>query len=222
MIDVPVGPTAKIRSSAAAIQLRKLFEYVGAQLALPLEVMLTDGSAPNGRGVRPAQEARDQQQVQNNAAEAPSDLRERALALAGRILEFDPALPGGAGVKRARELLESGAALAKMERIVAAQGPPPESPALGRLTREVVSEVDGAVTAIDCGRIARLARLAGAPTAKGAGIDLLKKPGDRVERGESLYRIHACMAVDFRMASEEAAEDDGFRVFAASEGGRGR
>ena len=47
------------------------------------------------------------------------------------------------------------------------------------------------VTAIDCLRINRLARTAGAPIDKGAGIDLFKKIGDRVEQGEPLYRIYA-------------------------------
>ena len=212
IIDLPVGPTAKVRSLAAAIQLRKLFEYVASQTELPVEVLITDGSQPIGRGVGPALEARDVVQVRSNAPEAPADLRERALLLAGRVLEFDPALRGGTGVARARELLDTGAALAKMKQIMVAQGPPPETVTLGHLTRDIVAETDGVVSAIDCYRIARLARLAGAPTDKGAGIDLFKKPGDKTERGEPLYRIHACLPVDFRIASEEAAEDNGFRL----------
>jgi thymidine phosphorylase len=215
LIDIPVGPTAKVRSQAAAIQLRKLFEYVAGEVALPVEVAITDGTRPIGRGIGPALEARDVLQVLSNAPQAPAELRERALLLAGRTLDFDPAVRGGAGLARARELLDSGAALAKMERIMAAQGSPPETPALGPLTREVPAASDGVVASVDCYRIARLARLAGAPTDKGAGIDLFKQPGDRVEQGEPLYRIHACLPVDFRLATEEAAEDSGFRLAAA-------
>ena len=44
---------------------------------------------------------------------------------------------------------------------------------------------------IDCLQLNRLARTAGAPIDKGAGIKLFKKIGDRVEKGEPLYRIHA-------------------------------
>lgn len=212
LIDIPLGPSAKVRSAAEAVQLRKLFEYVARQIALPVEVMITNGSEPVGRGIGPLLEARDVMQVLRNAREAPADLRERAVLLAGRILEFDPALPGGAGLARARELLTSGAALAKMERIMAAQGPPPSTAVLGPMTQEVVAASDGVVTAIDCYRIAQIARFAGAPTDKGAGIDLLKKIGDPARRGEPLYRIHACLAVDFRRASEEAAENDGFTL----------
>ena len=50
---------------------------------------------------------------------------------------------------------------------------------------------DGVVEAIDCLRLNRLARTAGAPIDKGAGIKVFKKIGDRVEQGEPLYRIHA-------------------------------
>jgi thymidine phosphorylase len=212
LIDIPLGPSAKVRSAAEAVQLRKLFEYVARQIGLPLDVMITDGTQPIGRGIGPMLEARDVMQVLRNVPEAPTDLRERALLLAARILEFDPALPGGAGLARARELLNSGAALAKMEAIMAAQGPPPRSAALGSMTQEVAAASDGVVTAIDCYRIAQIARFAGAPADQGAGIDLLKKIGEPARRGEPLYRIHACLAVDFRRASDEAAENDGFTL----------
>lgn len=212
IVDIPVGPTAKVRHQVEAIRLRKLFEYVAGEVGLPLEVVITDGSQPVGRGIGPVLEARDVMQVLTNAPDAPADLRERALLLAARILEFDPALRGGAGLARAGELLSSGAALAKMERIMAAQGPPPAASALGTLTHDVTAESDGVVTAVDCHRLARLARLAGAPTDKGAGIDLFKKLGERVGRGEPLYRIHACLPVDFRIARQEAAENCGVRL----------
>lgn len=212
VIDIPVGPTAKVRSQAAAIELRKLFEYVGGQTGLPLEIVLTDGSAPVGRGIGPVLEARDVMKVLESAPDAPADLRERALLLAGRILEFDPALRGGAGIARARDLLASGAALAKMRRIVAAQGKPPEEARPGPLRHEVAAPSDGVVAEFDCHRLARLARFAGAPIDKGAGIDLLKTVGERVERGEPLYRIHACLPVDFRYAVEAASEESGVRL----------
>ncbi len=220
VIDLPVGPTAKVRTTAGAIHLRKLFEYVADQLGLVVDVMLSDGSQPVGRGVGPVLEARDVMNVLRSDPAAPPDLRDHALAIAGRVLDFDPALRGGGGLERAQELLVSGAALAKMDRIIAAQGPPPQASVLGALTRDVTAEDDGIVAGIDCYRIARLARLAGAPTDKGAGLDLLKRAGEPVRRGETLYRIHACLAVDFRLALESAAEDSGYRLVTAGKSNR--
>ncbi len=212
LIDIPVGPSAKIRSAGEAVRLRKLFEHVGDRLGLTLEVAITDGSQPVGRGIGPVLEARDVMAVLRNDPAGPADLKERALLLAGRILEFDPAVRGGSGNRRARDLLESGAALAAMERIIALQGPPPAVATLGSLVAEVASPADGVVSSLDCYRIARIARLAGAPTDKGAGIDLLRKVGERVRRGEPLYRIHASTNADFTFAQAHAADDNGVRV----------
>ncbi len=212
VIDIPVGPSAKVRNHRDAIRLRKMFEYVGDKVGLSLDVILTDGSQPIGRGVGPVLEARDVMQILRNDPAAASDLRERALLLAGHMLEFDPALRGGAGHARARELLESGQALAAMERIIDGQGRNETSYPLGDLISEVPSPADGRIGAIDCQRISRIARLAGAPMDKGAGIDLLKKVGDRVDQGEPLYRIHACVAADFRFATNLATEGCGYTV----------
>jgi thymidine phosphorylase len=212
LVDIPVGATAKVRTQGEAVRLRKLFEYVGDKLGLTLDVAITDGSQPVGFGVGPVLEARDVMAVLRGKPAAPADLRENALRLAGRIIEFDPAVRGGSGYRRARELLEGGAALRTMERIMERQGPPPAKATLGTLVHEVVAPKDGTVEAIDCYRIARIARLAGAPVDKGAGIDLLHKVGARVRKGEPLYRIHANTRPDFAFARTMAEEDAGIRV----------
>jgi len=193
-----------------AIRLRKLFEFVGRRVDLVIDVTLTDGSQPVGNGVGPVLEARDVMQVLRGETGAPSDLRENALALAGRILEFDPDLPGGEGYGRARRLLDDGAALAAMKQIISAQGPAPETNELGPLTHGVTARREGVIAAIDCQRIARIARLACAPMDKGAGLDLFHKVGGKVAEGDALYRIHAHFKADFKFATDFAGEDDGY------------
>ena len=216
LIDIPVGPSAKVRSRGEAVRLRKLFEFIGDQLGLHLDIVVTDGSQPVGRGIGPVLEARDVMAVLRNQPDAPGDLRARALFLAGRVLDFDPDLRGGAGRARAEELLDSGAALTKMERIIDAQGPPPSPSALGALTRDIPAPQSGCVVAMDCYWLGRIARLAGAPLDKGAGVDLFKKISDRVEAGEPLYRIHASFKSDFDFAAAMAAENSGVRIDAQS------
>jgi thymidine phosphorylase len=212
VIDIPIGPSAKVRSKREGIRLRKLFEYVGHKLGLVLDVVFTDGSQPIGRGVGPVLEARDVMAVLRNEDDAPADLRESALMLAGRVLEFDPALEGGRGYARAMELLDSGEALAAMERLIDAQGRRKEMLEPGRFHHEICALLDGTVTSIDCYLIARIARLAGAPMDKGAGIDLLQKVGDQVRRDEVLYRIHAHSETGLIYARDLASATSGYTV----------
>ncbi len=212
VLDIPVGPTAKVRSMAAAMRLRKLFEYVAAHLNLQLDVMVTDGTQPIGRGIGPVLEARDVMLVLRNDPAAPTDLREKALRLAGRVIEFDPDVRGGDGWRIARDILESGRALAQMEALIDAQGRRTDPPVPGPLTHEAPAAQAGTVAAIDNLRLARIARLAGAPQVAGAGVDLLAKVGDTVRAGQPLYRIHACHAADLGFARDLAQLDNGYRV----------
>lgn len=212
VIDMPVGPSAKVRDQAAAVRLRKLFEYVAGRLGIVVDVVITDGSQPIGRGIGPVLEARDVMAVLRGDADAPADLRERALLLAGRVLDFDPALRGGEGHARAEQLLASGAALAAMERLIAAQGRQTEAAPPGVHVHDIIAPADGRVSAIDCHLIARIARLAGAPRDKGAGIDLFAKLGDAVGQGQPLYSIHAESPAGLGYARALAAEASGYTV----------
>jgi len=190
LVDIPVGPTAKVPSYRQAYQLRKLFEFVGEHMGMTLDVIITDGSQPVGRGIGPVLEVRDVMRVLRNDPEAPKDFLEKCLDLAGRVIDFHPAVRGGYGRSIAEEILKSGRALDKMERIVQAQGPNPAK-AVGERVLEAKVAKGGRLSFMDNQKIAKCAKLAGAPTDVGAGIDLLKKAGDAVADGEPIFRIHA-------------------------------
>jgi thymidine phosphorylase len=190
VIDVPVGPTAKIRSLAAAERLTTLLRTVGGAIGLEVLPVLTNGAQPIGRGIGPALEARDVLAVLEGAPEAPADLRERAVLLAGYLLELGGAAPTGSGQALARTILDDGRARRKLEAICEAQGgrrTPPTAP----FTRPVTAERDGHVTGIDNRRLARVAKLAGAPGDPAAGLELLVRLGDPVVRGQPLFIVHA-------------------------------
>jgi thymidine phosphorylase len=212
LIDLPVGPTAKLASAYEAMRLRKLFELVGDRFGIAVEVVTTDGRQPIGSGIGPVLEAQDVMAVLSNDPAAPADLREKSLRLAARLLEYDPQLRGGTGHARARELLDNGAALAQMRRIIDAQGAAPGRMEVGNLHSDVCAPQDGIVASIDCLRLNRLARTAGAPVDKGAGIRIFKKIGDRVEQGEPLYRICAFEPSQYDLAVAAAAADPGYRI----------
>lgn len=219
LIDLPVGPSAKVTTAVEATRLHKLFELVGDHFGIAVEVINTDGRQPIGNGIGPVLEAQDVMAVLRNDAGAPLDLREKSLRLAAHLLEYDPNLRGGTGYTRARELLDSGAALKQMHKIIDAQGPSSCRTDVGNLTADVRSPRDGVVEAIDCLRLNRLARTAGAPIDKGAGIKVFKKIGDRVETGEPLYRIHAYDTPEFDLAADAAKVGNGYVVGSRSNGG---
>lgn len=212
LIDIPMGPTAKIRRMPDAQRLRKLFEFVGDQLGLHLEVVITDGRQPIGNGIGPKLEARDVMAVLENSPEAPQDLRQKALQLAGRILEFDPDVRGGSGFSIARDILDSGRALAKMHSLIKAQGARDPDWELGKLVHEVCAQEGGVVTSIDNLQMAQIARFAGAPMDKGAGVELCRKLGDTVEKGDPLYRVFAQFPADFKFARKLCEQDSGYRI----------
>lgn len=212
LIDIPVGPTAKVRYMRQALALRKLFEFVGDRLNVHLEVMITDGRQPIGRGIGPVLEARDIMAVLENHPDAPFDLRQKSLQLAGRIIEFDPDVRGGQGYAIARDILDSGRAIAKMNELMQAQGAMSLDLTPGTLCHEVLAERDGVVTHIDNFQMAKIARIAGAPMEKKAGVDLLKKLGDNVQKDEPIYRIHAEFPADFKFAQRLAAVDTGYTI----------
>ena len=153
-------------------------------------------------------------QVLENDPDQPRDLREKALQLAARILEFDPDVRGGQGYTLARDILESGRALHKMRAIIDAQGIVETIHAPGKLRQTVTAGRSGHVQAIDNLQMAHIARLAGAPMDKGAGVDLYRKVGDEVTKGEPLYAIHAEFDADFSFASEAADRNSGFSLTA--------
>jgi len=115
----------------------------------------------------------------------------------------------------ARDILDSGRALAKMEAIIKAQGVNPEAPVPGKLQQPVLASASGTITDIDNLQMAHIARLAGAPMDLGAGVDLHRKLGEQVKQGEPLYTIHAEFASDFRFACEAATKESGYRIGAA-------
>lgn len=190
VIDIPVGPTAKVRSAVAARSLARLLEDVAAQTGLSVIPMLTDGTQPVGMGIGPALEAHDVLAVLQNAATAPLDLRARAIAFAGALLEATGKAPAGEGEKLAAATLDDGRAWRKFQAICEAQGGM-RIPPRACMRLDVTATRAGEITAIDNRRLARTAKLAGAPAAPAAGLLLRKRVGDRVEKNETLFELHA-------------------------------
>jgi len=190
LVDVPMGPRAKIRGLEAAQRLDRELREVGEAVGLQVRPVLTDGAQPVGRGVGPALEARDVLAVLGNDPAAPADLRARAVLLAGHLLEMAGAAPAGAGEALARDLLDDGRAWRKFTAICQAQGGLRHPPVAAH-TRPITAAATGRITGIDNRRLARVAKLAGAPRDPAAGLLLHVHLGDAVAAGEPLFTVHA-------------------------------
>ncbi|GAB3254083.1 thymidine phosphorylase family protein [Chitinimonas naiadis] len=190
LIDLPIGPSAKVRDVQTAARLATRLVAAGQRLDIDVRIETTDGTQPVGRGVGPALEARDVLQVLTLDPLAPSDLRQRALVLAGRVLEMGGVAVEGQGLAQATALLDSRKAWHQFELICEAQGGLRHVPA-APLTEPILAGHHGRIVTIDNRMLARIAKLAGAPQSKAAGLDLHVRLGDVVEAGQPLFTIHA-------------------------------
>jgi len=189
VIDIPVGPTAKVRTEANARRLTDLFTQVGDALGIRVRCVITGGSNPVGFGIGPVEEARDVVAVLLGLPDAPRDLRERSLLLSAHLLD----MAGGDGLDRATEraekLLDQGNAWRQFLAIVTAQGGIKTLPDDNKYQHTELVQDSGVVSAIDNRRLARLAKLAGAPEDPGAGLRLYFNVGDRLAAGAKLFTL---------------------------------
>ena len=204
LIDIPVGPTAKIRSFEAAESLATLFRAVAVRIGLRIDVVLTEARGPVGRGIGPRLEALDVLAVLARRPDAPVDLREKSLYLAARLLELVGAVAPGGGYRAAQDALDSGRAQDAFQRIVAAQGAY-VLPAEARHRAVIHAAEDGRIREIDCWEIARVAKRAGAPANVAAGVYLHRCVGDVVAKGDPLFEIHAQSEAQLDFARAYAA-----------------
>ena len=207
LIDLPVGPTAKVRSYGEAERVSGHLREVGTAIGLEVLPVLTHGAQPIGRGIGPALEARDALAVLQREPDAPADLRERSLLLAGHLFEMAGAAPAGSGQGMARAILEDGRAWKKFQAICEAQGGM-RAPPVARFTCPVPAQRAGHVAVIDNRRLGRVAKLAGAPHDPAAGLELHVRLGDRVTPGQPLYTVHAAAPgeLDYALAYAESAD----------------
>ena len=190
VLDLPVGLTAKVRSLDKAKTLGAHLSAVAANFGLETRCVFTDGSQPVGRGIGPALEAHDVLSVLQNNPDAPQDLRERAILIAAQALELANHVDDGGGLAAAEAALVDGRAWNKFQAICEAQGgmrTPPVAP----LTCPLLAQSSGKISSIDNRKLSRLAKLAGAPRQKAAGLAIHFRLGDHVTNGQPLFTVHA-------------------------------
>lgn len=194
LIDIPVGKGAKTKNMKEAMRLKRKFEELGKKIGIKVKAVITDGSQPIGNGIGPSLEARDALWLLKNDPRGPADLKEKSIDLAGTLLEFAGVAKRGKGRIKANNILFSGDAYKKFIQMIKAQGGfemMPDHLKLGDYTHTIYAKKKGRVKKLSNHKVMRIARLAGTPRDKGAGIYLYRHKGDNVEKGEKLFTIYA-------------------------------
>ncbi len=192
VLDLPVGEGAKIEDVDVARSLASDFIELGRRLGLEVAAAITYGGQPVGRTIGPALEAKEALASMEKRS-GPASLLEKSFGIAGILLEMTGVAVNG--YEHAKKIFESGKTLEKFREIVAAQGGSEsvrsdEIP-VGDKTHTITSQIEGAVVAVDNKSIVKIARAAGAPKDKGAGVYVHKKRGEVVKAGDPLLTIYA-------------------------------
>lgn len=193
VMDIPTGKGAKVEDLKEAEALASQFIELGRRFDVRVQCGITYGGQPVGHAVGPALEAREALEALSGGG--PASLIEKSTSLAGLLLELAGVVPKGLGQEAAKEALRTGKALEKMRQIIEAQGGDPkvkpQDIPVGEYVAEIRAPADGYVTQVDNAGIVTVARLAGAPTEKGAGVLLHAKQGYKVKKGDVLMEIYA-------------------------------
>lgn len=212
VLDVKVGNGAFMGKLEDARELAKTMVDIGEHLGLHTVAVLSAMDRPLGRAVGNALEVKEAIAVLNGGG--PSDLRELCLELGSRMLALGGAEKDfAAGRRRLEQLLDSGKALDKFRALVRNQGGDsklvdrPELLPTAEIQQEVLAQKSGWITAIDTAGIGKAAQILGAGRSKkgesidlAVGLEVLAKPGDRVEAGQPLAVIHANSAAKAEVA----------------------
>ena len=189
LIDIPVGKNAKIENKKEALKLKRRFIKLSKELGIKIKVIITDGKQPIGNGIGPNLEARDVLSVL--MGKGPKDLRDKAIKMSIQILKM---LNMKNPKKKVLDTLNSGKAYDKMKEIIKAQKGKilkPEQLKLGKFKKNIYSGKSGRVKELNNKDVSKIARIAGAPVDKAAGVYLYKKLRDKVKRKELLFTIYA-------------------------------
>jgi len=191
VIDIPTGRGTKVKTIGDADLLAKDFISLGEKLDIKTQCAVTDGEQPIGYTIGSALEAKEALEVLMRRKNLP-DLVDKATSIAGILLEMTGKKNGK---QLALEILKSGKAEEKIREIIMHQGGDseikPEDIKIGEFGLDVNSKNSGIVLWMDNNKLIELARAAGAPKDKGAGIHLYKKLGDKVEKGQKLLTVYA-------------------------------
>ncbi|MBE6521563.1 MAG: AMP phosphorylase [Thermoplasmata archaeon] len=212
LVDIPTGSGSKVPTLEEAKAYARDLMDLGERIGMHVECAITYADQPIGMAIGPNLEARECISILEGEKH-PSSVIEKACECAGIILEM-AGVPNGA--TRAREILDSGEAHKKFLEIVVAQNGRPDLKSSdlkpGDHSFDLKATNPGYVHAIRNKEIVNIAKAAGSPSDKGAGLLIYKKKGQRVEAGDVLMTIYAESDAKLKRAQELAMSNNPFDI----------
>lgn len=191
LVDIPMGSSSKIPNIRAAKEFSDSLIDLGTILGIHVECAVSSAEQPIGRMIGPVLEAKECIKILEDG-DGDRSVVDKACGMAGILLEMVGELDGK---KKALQILRSGVAHKKFLEIVEAQNGNPglrsDDLVPGCFVKDVHAKRDGQIQYVDNAGIVAIAKGAGAPEDIGAGVELLHKKGDRVSKGDVLFRIYA-------------------------------
>ncbi len=199
LIDIPYGKNSKVNLSKA-LELKKKFEKIGKYFKKNLKVVLTKGDEPIGNGIGPVLEMIDVLKILNPVQQGPEDLEKKSVFLAGKLFEMTGKAKTGSGIKKAEEILRTGKAFEKFREIIKAQGGKIKKLIPGKFKHNILAKKSGKILEVNNKTINLLARNAGCPADKSAGVYLHVHKNCKIKKNEKLLTIYSESASRLRAA----------------------
>jgi len=190
LIDIPYGKNAKVNKEKAE-ELRDKFYELGKIFKKKVKVILNEIKGPMGVGVGPALELIDVINVLDPRKKGPKKLEERSIDLAAEVLEMTGKAEKGDGLNMAKRILYSGRAFKKFKQIIKAQNGNFKKLRVARFKKDIFSKKSGIINEININKVNLLARIAGCPTDKFAGINIYISIGDKIKKNTKLITLYS-------------------------------
>jgi len=220
LLDVKVGSGAFMNDRKKAESLGRLMIRLGKASDRKVRALLSSMDAPLGRAVGNAMEVAEAIRIMRGDAPDDDPLVTLSIEMAARLASMCSLGTIRSTRSRGRLLLKNGSALARFREMVEMQGgdgkvvenPDKVLPRANKILT-LKSPRDGYIKLCDSLRIGELVRdLGGGRKSKkdvidpSVGVLLLKRVGDKVEKGDPICEIHSNGEIDDREALERAAE----------------
>lgn len=195
VLDIPVGGGTKFPTPDDGKSFAYQFKEIAKNVGIEAECALTLAHQPIGHCIGPAIEAKEALTLLRDYSAGPNSLIEKSTSLAGIILEMGGKAEKGHGQTLAKEILKTGKAYQKMKQIIEIQGGNPnilpEEIELGGYVREFKAKKAGHITEVNNAIINQIAKAAGCPNSKKAGVEIFKKQGARIKEGDLIFKIYS-------------------------------